>query len=571
VADVKWEIDVDAKAGKAKEAGSVLERLEKTLLRIDGHTAMLAGHFAEVGERGKGAGEKVHGVFGDILGERIFEKIAEGAKMVVEKLIEIGEEAIKSAAAEERLARVFESYAGSKELGAQNELWTDILSKQTEFNEKQTEGAFLDMKRVGATDQEARLALKAAADIAAVSKNKDEAFGATVEAFARLQRTGVISNRSLAPLGLGVKDFKALDSMKGLSDKAIKKRMEEGKVDQGDLFKLIMSRTHEKAIGEKAANNADLLGTKLSKLTELPERFFKKLADTSAIKTLSTALDGVLAKLDPDSPSGKKISEFLESAFTCAAGLVDKIASGIDGIDFEVVLDGIKGFVEGLKEAFHVVSEIVGKIAEIAGANEFIADVMHKRKQAREIAEGKQAILEGREIPRNETTIKMGLAPRGELVKPGVRAFHGPFHDARTSFNMEDDAAQGQFKMAGDAAGAALGEGMEAGARRKLKLHSPSVVFEDIGAMTAAGLSRGLDRGSEGVDSSMARTFDFGRNASPVGGRRGDINITLATTISLAHGDGTEQGQRAADAFNMKVQAQMISALEQAAIEAGLL
>lgn len=556
MADVKWEIDVDAKAGKAKEAGSVLERLEKTLQRIDGSTASMAGHFADVGERGRHAGEKVHGVFGDILSERVFEKIAEGAKMVVEKIIDIGEEAIKAASAEQRMMRVFEAQAGSKELGAQNELWTDILSKQTEFNEQQTEGAFLDMKRVGATDQEARLALKAAADIAAVSKNKDEAFGATVEAFARLQRTGVISNRSLAPLGLGVKDFKSLDSMKGLSDKAIKKRMEEGKVDQGDLFKLIMSRTHEKAIGERAANNADLLGTKLAKLTELPDKFFKKLADTTAIKTLTTALDGVLSKLDPESPTGKKISGFLEGAFTA-------VADAVKEIDFDAVADTltddvlpalktvvswIKPFVEGVERVvrgFHEMHDIAfGPAAKSSALDDFERRQRDAKRRADE-DDAEPAFLKKKAVYVNKWHTV------GEAGEAGLA---GGFAGGKA-----EDAAT-------DVAGK-----MDKAARKRLKVHSPSVVFEDIGAMTAAGFVQGVEGGGADVDRSVQKMFDFGRGGGAIGGQRGDVNVTFATTINLAPGDGTEQGQRAADAFNMKVQAQIISALEQAAIEAGVL
>jgi hypothetical protein len=557
VADVKWEIDVDAKAGKAKEAGSVLERLEKTLLRIDGHTAMLAGHFAEVGERGKGAGEKVHGVFGDILSERVFEKIAEGAKMVVEGIIEIGKEAIKAASAEQRMKRVFEANAGgNKELGEQNKEWTDILAKQTEFNEAQTEGAFLDLKRVGATDQEARLAEKAAADIAAVSKNKDEAFQSTIEAFARLQRTGVVSNRTLAPLGLGVKDFKQLDSMK--------KRMEEGKVDKGDLFNLIMSRTNEKAIGERAANNADLLGNKLAKLSELPERFYKKLADTSAIKTLTTALDGVLTKLDPDSPTGRKISGFLEGAFT-------EVADAVKEIDFDAVADTltddvlpalktvvswIKPFVDGVERILRGFHEMHDIAFGPTPKNKALDDFDKKQKAAEEAARREE-----------EPT----FLEKGKDVGGGAKAWHGKFHTVgeASGKGMAEGIADGSPKA--ETATEGMADRVDKKARKRLGVQSPSVVFEDIGAMTAAGFVQGVEGGHGDVDRSVEKMFDFGGRGGAVGGARGDINITLETHINLAHGDGTEQGARAADAFNMKVQAQMISALEQAAIEAGLL
>jgi hypothetical protein len=197
-----------------------------------------------------------------------------------------------------------------------------------------------------------------------VSKDKDAAFGATVEAFARLERTGKISNRTLAPLGLGEKDFAQLPQFQGMNAKQIKKATDTGKVSKNDLYALIMARTGEKAIGEKAAANADLLGTKLSKLSELPERFYKKLADTSALKSLSKGLDDILTKLDPESPKGKQISEFFEKALEEGAKLAGDLGDAIDSIDFasmgEVLHDDVIPAVETLISLIKPAAEIIG-------------------------------------------------------------------------------------------------------------------------------------------------------------------------------------------------------------------
>jgi hypothetical protein len=568
---VRWEIDIEAKADSAKAASAALERMEKNLQRVDGSTASLAASFSKAHKQGeagfKGIGHAVDEMNSKIKHAFEFAGVAlafEAIKGIAEKMAEIGSEAVKSAASEQRMMRVFEAAAGSKELGRQNEEWADILSKQTEFNEAQTEGAFIDLKRVGATDQEAKLALKAAADIAAVSKNKDEAFGSTVEAFARLQRTGVISNRTLAPLGLGVKDFKQLDSMKGLSDKEIAKRMEAGQVDRGDLFHLIMSRTGEKAIGERAANNADLLGTKLSKLTELPDKFFKKLADTKAIGTLTTAIDGILTKLDPDSPTGRKISGFLEGAFT-------NVADGIASIDFGGIADtltndvgpALKALTGTIKPTVEAVERIVRGFHEMhdiafgpAAKNAALDDFDRRQKAGAEHAAAED---------------EPGFLSKGNDVGGGAKAWHGKFHTVGEAAGeglaagMTDSAAKAE-----DAAANMADRATDA-TRRKLKVHSPSVVFEDIGAMTAAGFIQGVEGAGAEVDRSVDHTFDFAAGGRGTGG--GSSSITFAPgSIQInvtGGGDGAEQGKAAADAFSARVRSEFLSIVDQANVEGG--
>jgi hypothetical protein len=590
MAGVKWDIDVEAKAGSAGAAaekvgdlGKVLKKTESAaqanaaeIKRLNFELArMHAPGAEEIARLNKELGHLKndhHSVFAEVFSAELAKDALE---KVLEKVIEIGTEAIKSAASEERMMRVFESHAGSKELGEQNELWTDILAKKTEFTEKQTEGAFIDLKTVGASDQEAKLALKAAADIAAVSKNKNEAFSSTIEAFSRLQRTGVVSNRTLAPLGIGVKDFKTLDSMKGLSDKAIAKRMEEGKIDRSDLFKLIMSRAHETSIGEKAAGNADLLGTKMEKLQELPERFFKKLGDTKAIKTLSTAIDGVLQKLDPDSPTGKKISGFLETAFEGAASLAETIGSAIDNIDFESVADTIKNdVVPALKTMIGWIKPVVDEVQGILSGLHSVYDLLHSK--------GEFAKYNDRNLRSEDPTAGLARvreaagksAAKSVTVGDGAKAWHGAFHIVGAAGG--DGLAEGLDKKRPKVKehGAAMAAEAPAGAKETLQVESPSVVFEDIGAMTAAGFIQGIEAGSGDVERAVSRAFDV---RPPAGGRGGGGSsagspsmVIQQVVINVDGGkDGGEQGRRAADAFDARVRALWISMLEQAKLEAG--
>jgi hypothetical protein len=569
---VDWDINIHAPTEEPKKADSVLERMEQHLKQIDAATGKLAGGFRNVGEHAKHTHERFEGV-GKTIEEttRKFHEFAEftGAMLVAdaiehitEKLIELGKEMVHNAAEGQRLTRIFESAAGSKELGRQNQEWTELLAKRTELTDMETASSFLGLKRTGATDQEAKLQSKAAADIAAVSVNKSEAFAATISAFERINRTGVVSNRALAPLGIGVKDFKGLDSMKGLSDKEIKKRMEEGKVDKNDLFRLIMSRTGEKAIGEKAADNADLLTTKLSKLTELPERFFKKLGDTKAVGVLSNAIQGMLDKLDPDGPTGKRILNGLE-------GLFSTIAEAVNNIDFEEVADVIT---EDVLPAMKAMARMIQPTIE---AIERVIRGLHRMKEAvfgPSFEEGPAAAKARAE--RRERNAVEAAFPAKQADVSGAKAYHGAFH------------------LVGEAAGEGLAEGINAaapgvedagaevagraarGARKKLKVKSPSVVFEDIGEMTAAGFVQGIERATPDVDQALQSAFAM-KGPQLQGGARGGMMGSVVLTFGDLNfyvqdsGRPEENARRMTDAFKKEIRGEFFSLLEQMQTEEG--
>lgn len=346
MADLKWKIDIQAPQGEVKKADAAVKGLEGhlkgtgeaahkamgPLQRMGRSLLMQAEGFHSIGLAAGEARAKT-GEFLEFIGA---EAALEMLKSIAEKMIEIGEEAVKSAAKAERINRVINVATGSREMGEASRKWLENFSKASEFSEAANEKAFIGLKKAGVDQQHAGLFMKASADIAAVSENKDEAYQGAIEAFERIQQTGRVSSRMLRPLGIGVEDFKKLDRFKGMSSKAVNDALaKETNVNQGELFQLIMSRAGEKKIGTRSADNMDLLSTKMEKLQELPERFFKRLGDTKAVGQLAHALDGVLTKLDPDSPAGQKIFGALEKAFSTIAGVVDSI-------DFDEVANVLK-------------------------------------------------------------------------------------------------------------------------------------------------------------------------------------------------------------------------------------
>jgi hypothetical protein len=566
VADgVKWDIDIDPTTAKVVAADKATAGLEAQLKKTDATAAKTGAEFGRLGGHAEKAGHEAHSLFREIFSAEL---AVHAVEKLTEKVIDLGKEIIKASAEEERMMRVFEAASGSKELGRMNEEWADLLSKKTEFTEAETESAFIGLKRVGASDQETKLAMKAAADVAAVSTNRAEAFQATIEAFERIQRTGVISNRALAPLGIGVKDFKALDSMKGLSDKAIKQRMEEGKVDRNDLFRLIMSRTGEKAIGQRAADNADLLGTKLQKLQELPERFFKKLADTKAIKDLSGALDKMLEKIDPDSPIGKKISGFLQTAFEGGVAVVEKLADVVEGIDFDSlaatvkddVVPAFKAMAEMIAPTVRAVEKIIHGLHE---AHDFLMGPDASNKAIDDF-EARQRAANARAKAEDEPT----FLQKGKDMGGGATAWHGKFHVVGDQGAAGAATAAPKFEDAGET----WGESVEKGYRKATKTHSPSMLFADMGKMAAAGFMQGVDGAAPDVSSAIERAFAM--KSGPGGARAatgGGISVTFGDVHVQVDGgrDGEEQGRKAADAFEKRVRESLISLLDQMRMEAG--
>ncbi|HXJ49019.1 MAG TPA: hypothetical protein VNF91_07620 [Candidatus Acidoferrum sp.] len=474
---------------------------------------------------------------------------------LVEKVIDIGKEAVKSAAEAERMNRVIDNASGGKVAGKENREWLEEFSKKTEFLEAQGEGAFVDLKKVGSSDQQAKLAIKAAADIAAVSKNKDEAFGATVEAFARLERTGKISNRTLAPLGLGEKDFASLPQFKGMNHKQLSAAIEKGSVSKNDLYALILARTGEKAIGEKASANADLLGTKLSKLSELPERFYKKLADTSALKSLTKGLDSILEKLDPESPKGKQISEFFEKALEEGAKLAGELGDAIDSIDFGAIGDSLHDdvipAVEDLISLIKPAAEIIGTTVKgLAIAAHYISGNKTAQEQAAATSayQGNKAAADSGSLWAKIKAPFLRHAAGADSEEAAVETSMGTMSRAKArqmglliSQGVVEGIVSGKADV--EKAAADLGDSSHEAfmSPAGIDAHSPSRKFHYGGQMAAEGVALGFESKANRIADAMTTTLGprvttGGGGRVATGGRAIHLTVAEGAVQMSVHG-----------------------------------
>jgi hypothetical protein len=480
----------------------------------------------------------------DLLEFTGIEKAIEHAGELVEKMVDIGKEAVVSAAAAERMNRVIDNASGGKIAGKENREWLDEFSKKTEFTEAQGEGAFVDLKRSGLSDQQSKLTIKAAADVAAVSKDRDAAFGATIEAFQRLQTMGRVNTRSLMPLGLGVEDFKKLDRFKGMSNEKVSEALGKTDVNKNELFQLIMGRASEKAIGEKAAANADLLGTKLAKLEELPERFYKKLADTKALGVLSKELDGILDKIDPNSPTGQKIFGALEAAFSNVVDLVGQI-------DFEDVAEEVADALGYVKPALEVVEKIATGIwgvfkGWVKAIDAVVEAIPGMKVDAKSVPKTKEEqVLDDKYAHQREVLREMKRA-KGEGAMTGsgpLNSLNAASFDAGKS--IPDGVVAGIKHGAPRVAKASSDLGADSHAafmgKEGIDAHSPSRKFHYGGQMAAEGVALGFESKADRIADAMTTTLGprvttGGGGRVATGGRSIHLTIAEGAVQMAVHG-----------------------------------
>ena len=637
--DVRWRVKVDVPAESVKQAGAAVKDLDEKLKDTHGSSKKLtdevqklqaklrelkapqeihrlkkeieetekhhhkmggamksvikllgleAAGFHSVGIAAHEARESTH-EFLEFIGAEV---ALELLKELGEKLYEIGEEAVHAAAKAQRMNRVINIAAGGPEAGENTRGWLEKFSKTSEFSEAANESAYLRLKRAGVDQTHTGLFMKAAADVAAISENKDEAYQEAISAFERIQLTGKVDARTLRPMGIGVEDFKKLPRFHGMSSKAVREALtKETNVNQGELFKLIMSRAQESKIGTRSADNVDLLSTKMEKLSELPERFYKKLADTKATGELGSALDGVLKKFDPDTPEGAKTVKALEDVIT-------KVAKTIKEIDFDKIAKSITNdVIPAVQELVALINPAVKAIEKMAAITSKTLSGFHVAGKAISDPLGAASDLVRGKGVQQSAYDKLGSAGRlpSQNDKPStlkdltgvslVNKYLGGNYLRDTVLNPEwwntkSGAAESGAETVGKATGAGLSSGLMSStadvsaasesmssaapeaARSTLDVHSPSRVFEDIGEQTAAGMAKGLAGGAQDVAVATDRMISV--PAAPGGGGKAPISVQIHVGgISLAHG-GKAEGEAAADAFEKRIRGIIVDVIEQA-------
>ena len=570
---LRWDIEFGDKSQPAVTAANRIDRLIDRVDKADQHTKRFQEHHGnaldELKEKAEQLGHQwtyaARGLkeFAEFTGLMF---IYEMTEKIVDKVIELGEEIVKTAAQEERSQKSFALLFG-KEEGERQLRYLDEVGAHTEFTRERLKKMSQDMARVGFSGSGLDRARAAALDIAAFSSNAEEGLSGAVGALERVKRTGRVDNRTLGGLGLGEKDFLAeLSRRTGQGVETLKKQLDKGKVDTEDaleaLYTIITRRTG-KALGGAGGDMERTLAARITHLKELPERFFEGFAHAPGFEKISDFLGRVTDAFDPESEFGHKVQENIDE-------IVDRIGGALGEIDIEHALTAVLDILHDLPDAVAAVTDTFKDMGTALGP------VVDAVKVVSSLFEGdqKEAELEAYakhpEVFQRQRELRNQLAFARASQKAGL-GFDVPEFMSRPGHGAGQGMARGMDKESSrvEDAGKRLGGAAEKGVRDRLDMHSPSVVFEDLGALTAEGFARGFARGEGAIDDAVAR--GIGIPAAKAGGTRGGtvtVNVPVTINVSGA-GDAVALATELAGKLHDLVVTEMQSAFEQLEIETG--
>jgi tape measure domain-containing protein len=518
---------------------------------------------------------------------------------IVEKLKELGEEMILTAAKAERLDQSFKLTLGQE--GAEQVLgWIERISSKTEFTDDQLKGWSSELLRAGVKMQDVDKFLAAGLDTAAKSTNKLEGMGAAISALSRAQLTGRVEGRALRGLSIGVDQLKELPQFKGLDDKSLHKKMEEGSISKNDLLTLIAGK--DGVLGDLGLVAGKTFEAQLKNVKEIPEQIYQGLYKTAGFQKLGGFLGSVYDSFGPDTAAGKGVQERLGDA-------LDLVATKLQGIDLDQVAKKVSDAFEALPEAIETTKTVVSAIGDafgvlgsaIEGLTKVVNFVMHPfeddaDKTKRENAEFTknrdpvEAIYEG-ELRRKHELAKDAHAMGKNYVDPD--AAFGPQEDALTRAHKRKDeirkelAAQGKLGADGlaggatdgnpkiEAAGASMGDALKEGTAKATETRSPSRALFRLGAFAGEGYVDGIESQRENIEDAMFTAFSPPEVSAPetaAGAGSGSPSITIdigGVTITAGSNDPETQALAFADALRQMLPGALISAFDGVRAQAG--
>lgn len=382
-ADSVREIGAESKkAQKALDFSKEIERSHEALKKVEkdpGGYAKLLKIQKELAEQRKKIAEKAginKETFGESFGKKFNvgmltsaafagELLAEGALKIGEglveaahKVVEIFTEGITKAfeegGKEEKRRINFKLSLGDKE---GKEALEDIerFAKLTKFTPEQIAPSLLRLRSAGFSQKSARQTIATGADIEAAGGLSLQEYAEFAE---HLKLKGGVTTKQLVGARINAPQFyKDLGKKLGItSEEAEKRASEGGKVDPQLILNMI-SEARNKQQGGRAGTGGKVesedFESRLAKLKDLPNQYFKKLVDSDGFSRVSDAFGKLLEKLDPDSEAGERIMGSLTAMFEKIIGWFDEITSD----------NGIDQLVSGIQTAF----DVLKKAVDIAG------------------------------------------------------------------------------------------------------------------------------------------------------------------------------------------------------------
>jgi tape measure domain-containing protein len=496
---------------------------------------------------------------------------------MISKTTELGKHMLNSSAGAERLRTSFEAIAGKEGAKA---VMKDIegIAKNSAFDDDALMAAARPLVQAGMSGEDLKNALVTALESEAQRGGGISQVQGALDAMLKIRQTGSVNARTLTEFGVKAADVWGIVGKGfGVSAKQAEKMAETGKIGSQNLIAAMQQAMAAKTggvLGGGAVAAADTMETKMRKLTELPDQFFKKMANTAAFDKIKAAIDRVLVALDPDGPNGAKINDFLVGTFETMASLIGAVIPTVEflvdhfvglSIALGVVAVAV-GAVGAAWATVTIVSGITSLIALwpmlVAGASTAAAvfgalilpviavgAALYSIYYA--IEQITAAVKELGGLSRVWDDLKEfvagdGPAAAGEGVNANSPAWKkAAFEAKRAGRDAGLGFSNGLEEATSPDAGAALGQSAATGLQDSLEIRSPSRVFAKLGAHTAQGFAEGVQGGSsmtQGALGSMAtapRLGASGGNSFSV-----EINVTLG---GQDKGEGETVARRLAD------------------------
>jgi len=508
---------------------------------------------SRLGKLTSGIGE---GMFGGIarmasgvfIGEAIlgaFRGVADLIGSAITGLMNLGKQALLTAGHQEKVALSFKQLLG--EAPAADLLgYLDTLSTKTSVSGERLQDMARDFLASGAAANEVRPLLAGALDMASLLGGSEAAVERSTRALSDMMVTGRATDDVFKALRLSEQDaFAAIMASTGKDLKSVKELMGQGKIAGKDITASVLQALSRKtkggALGEFADQAGQTLEARLMHLQNIPTRLFQGLADGPAFAQITAFLDKLQKFFDPASPMGAKMMEALNRTFDVLATKLQKIDLNEFGDKMIGFLDKLPDRIERLVIALEKLLGLAGKVVGVLAGPSETVDTFRKTAVGKD-----KAVKGGGFMSYVEDSMKFGL-----------------------NFGIGD---AGQFAAAGDSIWAALGIGggskakdaganmaasIESGFRQKAEIHSPSKVFERLGAHTAEGFTLGVRGMHNDVQAAFRPMVDIaspsaGAPSAPSGMMGGGMSLTVNVDVA-GGGSAKETAEEVARIVPMQI------------------
>lgn len=546
--DLQWGFTLlDKMSGNSDRMANSLERLEKSLGKTKKGSDTLQNSFGGFG-----------GPVGTVVGG--LKAVASVAIDVAEALLDIGANfglaLLKGIAFKESTIISFKAMMGSQG-EAENQFKRSVLfANFTPLGTKDVVNSMKQIMGAGFKKDEAEVVFSALSDVVAMNGGGAQAMEGILRQISQAKSLGKFQQQDLNSIsqwsaGSGFSMDAMLENLSkkhGVSKAETKDMMSSGAIGADEGIFAFLETVRDKVSGGKLGTPSIQQGTSIAGLMSTIESFPEQLMgginlNSAGIGAVRGFLDNLTNLFNRLTGDGGKFQRVIQM-------VVDDLGGLFEGLSGEGGMAKLEGLFNGIADA----AMWVWNTAKVAfeefwlALKPFIDDVMPTLK--REFGElgGSGGLAEVFTFLVVEAGHALGFLLEMILLPVRLKNAFSDFHDwAVTTFQELASAIINGLVEGLKTYGPlvfdtlkGLGGGMVEVMKTMLGVHSPSVVFEDIGRNTALGMQQGLEAGQAGINSALGEIAQP-RATAMVGSRGGGAPISLTVEVNVdAKGEDAE-------------------------------